>query len=309
MKTYISFLVSIFVAFVLWMVVNLNGEYEENFKARVVIKNLNPEKAISSDYPDIVNLRVRGQGWKILPFYFFAQPQIFIDMSNAGKTLNVNLLADHRVKFSLPENVRIVMVEPEILKIELEEKGERRVPVAFKYEIKKDAYGFVYPPRLSPDSVVISGARSIVSKIDSISTEKISIERAGEYRIKLSLENPNKKLIKLNHDFVEANFRVEQIVEREFTVPVQVIGLPSDKEVIFFPPDVRVVVRGALSKLVEISGEYFTAGKDTSIKALINYRDVLNDKTGLVKPQIVISEGLELVSVSPEGLEYIIRQK
>lgn len=308
MKNYISLLFSILVAFILWLVVNLNGEYEENFKAKIVIKNLHPQRAIKTDYPDVVNLKVKGQGWKLLPFYFFSSPQISIDLSNVHQGLKLNLSMDHRVHF-LSENVHLIEVNPETLSIELDKKIERKIPIELKFEIKKDNYGFAYPPKLIPDSVTVSGAESIVSKIGSILTKEVTIEKTGKYKLKLYLVNPYEKLLKLSDNYVQANFEVEQIVEREFTVPVQAIGVPIDKEVLLSPSSVRVVVRGALSKLVEINAGSFIGEKDTLIKALVSYSDIINDKTGLVKPQIIIPGNLKLVSVSPEGLGYIIRQK
>jgi YbbR domain-containing protein len=309
MKNYISFFISIFAAFILWLVVNLNGEYEENFKAKIVIKNLDPKKAIKTEYPDFVDLKLKGQGWKLLPFYFFSSPQIFIDLSNVHQGLKLNLSTNHRVHVSLPENVRVVAFNPETLSIELDKKIERRVPIELKFRIKGDNYGFTYPPKLNPDSVTISGAETIISKIESISTEEVSIEKIGKYNLNLPLVNPFGKFVKLSENYVQTSFEIEQIVEREFIVPIQAVDVPSDKEVLFFPPNIKVIVSGALSKLVEVNSVDFTSDKDALIKAFVSYRDVVNDKTGLVKPQIIIPENLKLVSVRPEGLEYIIRQK
>lgn len=305
MKNYVSFILSILFAFFLWFAVNLNGEYEENFKARIVIKNLHPEKAIKVDYPEFVDLKVKGQGWKILPFYFFSRPHMTIDLSNVQSRLYINLLNDRRVHISLPQNVYLIQVEPESLKLEFDRRVEKKVPVVFSYETKSSNGDFAYPPRIFPDSVVISGAESIVSRIESISTKKLLIEKLGqEIETNVELLKPNDKLIELSQDFVRVKFLVEQVAEREFTIPVEVTEVPADKEVILFPPDIRVVVRGTLSRLVSAE-----TNVDTTIKALISYRDVVNDKTGLVRPQIILPEYLELVSVSPEGLEYILRQK
>jgi len=308
MKNYVTFIVSIFVSFLLWVIVNLNGEFEENFKSKIVVKNLNSDKAIKNDYAEFVNLRIRGQGWKLLPFYFITDPQVVIDLENVNKNLNLNLLGNNRVKFLIPKDVRIVRIEPETLSFEIDKKISRKVPVVFDYEIKKENYDLVQPPKLIPDSVIISGAESIISKINSISTEKFLVQKSGQnIKVKLSLVNPNYKLVELSDDFVEVSFSVEQLVEREFTVPVQITDLPIDKEVILFPPDVKVVIRGGLSKIVEVSSESYP--RDTLIKAFVSYRDVIEDKTGLVKPHVIIPENFKLVSISPEGLEYIIRQK
>ncbi len=309
MKNYVTFIVSIFVSFLFWVVVNLNGEFEDNFKSKIVIKNLSPDKAIRNDYPEFVNLRIRGQGWKLLPFYFITSPQVIVDLENVvNKNFNVNLTNNSRVKFLIPKDVRIVRVEPETLSFEIDKKISKKVPVVFNYEIKRENHDLVQLPKITPDSVIVSGAESIVSKINSISTEKFLIQKSGQnIKVKLSLVNPDHKLVKLSDDFVEVSFSVEQLVEREFTVPVQVTDLPIDKEVILFPPDVKVVIRGGLSKIVEISSESYL--RDTLIKAFVSYRDVIEDKTGLVKPHVIIPENFKLVSVSPEGLEYIIRQK
>jgi hypothetical protein len=308
MKNYVSFLVSFFFAFILWLIVNLNGEYEENFKAEILVKNIPQEKALKSDYPESINLKVKGQGWKILPLYFFYRPKIIIDLANAQKNLNIHLFNNHRVMFILPRGVQVVSVEPETLNIELDKKATKKVPIALDFEIKKNGYDFAHPPRLNPDSVTITGAESILEKIQNIQTEKIIIEKTQKYEIaKLPLVNPNKRLITLSDETVEVIYSVDQIAEREFNLPVQVINLPQDKEVILFPPEIKVVLRGALSSLVEL--EYKPNEQDKNLKAFVDYRDVVSDKTGLVKPQVIVPENLKLISTSPEGLSYIIRQK
>ncbi len=305
MKRYISFIISFAFAFLLWLIVNLNGEYEDSFKARILIKNLRPEKAIKNDYPEFVNIRLKGRGWKILPFYFLSKPHVSIDLSNIHKTLHLNLLNNPRVQISLPKDVNFVGIEPDTLSFELEQRMEKKVPVVLSYELKNENNSFAYPPKIFPDSVVVSGPESMVSKIDSVFTDKILIDKIGqEVNTKVKILNPNQKLIKISSDFAQVKFLVEQIVEREFVVAVHVTGIPADKEVILFPPDIKVVVRGTISKVVPLELE-----KDTVIKVLVSYHDVLNDKTGLVKPQIILPEYLKLVSFSPEGLEYIIRQK
>ena len=305
MKRYISFIISFAFAFLLWLIVNLNGEYEDSFKARILIKNLRPEKAIKNDYPEFVNIRLKGRGWKILPFYFLSKPHVSIDLSNIHKTLHLNLLNNPRVQISLPKDVNFVGIEPDTLSFELEQRMEKKVPVVLSYELKNENNSFAYPPKIFPDSVVVSGPESMVSKIDSVFTDKILIDKIGqEVNTKVKILNPNQKLIKISSDFAQVKFLVEQIVEREFVVSVHVTGIPADKEVILFPPDIKVVVRGTISKVVPLEID-----KDTVIKVLVSYHDVLNDKTGLVKPQIILPEYLKLVSFSPEGLEYIIRQK
>ncbi|CUT02059.1 YbbR-like domain-containing protein [Candidatus Kryptobacter tengchongensis] len=305
MKRYISFIISFAFAFLLWLIVNLNGEYEDSFKARILIKNLRPEKAIKNDYPEFVNIRLKGRGWKILPFYFLSKPHVSIDLSNIHKTLHLNLLNNPRVQISLPKDVNFVGIEPDTLSFELEQRMEKKVPVVLSYELKNENNSFAYPPKIFPDSVVVSGPESMVSKIDSVFTDKILIDKIGqEVNTKVKILNPNQKLIKISSDFAQVKFLVEQIVEREFVVAVHVTGIPADKEVILFPPDIKVVVRGTISKVVPLELD-----KDTVIKVFVSYHDVLNDKTGLVKPQIILPEYLKLVSFSPEGLEYIIRQK
>lgn len=305
MKRYVSFIISFAFAFLLWLIINLNGEYEDSFKARILIKNLRPEKAIKNDYPEFVNIRLKGRGWKILPFYFLSKPHVSIDLSNIHKTLHLNLLNNPRVQISLPKDVNFVGIEPDTLSFELEQRMEKKVPVVLSYELKDENKSFAYPPKIFPDSVVVSGPESMVSKIDSVFTDKILIDKIGqEVNTKVKILNPNQKLIKISSDFAQVKFLVEQIVEREFVVAVHVTGIPADKEVILFPPDIKVVVRGTISKVVPLELD-----KDTVIKVLVSYHDVLNDKTGLVKPQIILPEYLKLVSFSPEGLEYIIRQK
>jgi YbbR domain-containing protein len=304
MRNYaVSIIFSIFFAILLWLIVNLQGDYEVEFSIPFVVKNIPDDMAIKSNYPDSVHVKLYGSGWNFLLMYFSGNHRVSLDLSDAERNLFVHLMDNPRVSVSIPRGLEILSISPEMIKIEFDKKVVKKVPVELDADIVLPAgYGIVGNPELDPDSIEVSGARIIVSKIKLLRTERIKIEdRREDFIGEVNIYNPYGKLVHLSSMKVNVRIKIQQIVEQEFLIPVEVRSLPEGREVILFPEKVKVIVRGGIDNIATL--------RDTLIKAFVDYNDILRDRTGLIRPEVSLPEDITLIGIRPEGLEYIIRQK
>ena len=95
---------------------------------------------------------------------------------------------------------------------------------------------------------------------------------------------------------------VEPFAERSISgLAVEVSSLPADRDVIFIPPRLEIVVRGGIRRLANAAPTDFVASVD--------YERLLSDTSGQIEPTVQAPSGIQVVSRRPERLQYVIREK
>src|SRR5699024_5337034 len=65
----IAFLITIVLAFSLWIIVNLNRDYTLNIDIPVVLGQITTDKALAEELPQQVTASISGEGWSLLNVY------------------------------------------------------------------------------------------------------------------------------------------------------------------------------------------------------------------------------------------------
>jgi len=186
----------------------------------------------------------------------------------------------------------------------LDRKGEKRVAVVPEISLSfRDGYGQVGPMIISPESVTVYGAKTVLEHIESWRTTAARFED-----LKNQLEEDVYLVPSLDHllEFSPASVRVrvnvQPFAEKTFAgLPVEIRSLPANRDVIFIPPKVDIVVRGGIRQLSSIL--------PVDIQAAVEYTSILNDTTGFVEPIVNSPSGVQKVAVRPEKLQYIVRRR
>jgi hypothetical protein len=94
---------------------------------------------------------------------------------------------------------------------------------------------------------------------------------------------------------------IQKIVDKNFdNLPVAVLDIPADREVVLLPNRITVGLRGGINILGKLNEE--------DIRVFVYYRDVVLDTLGNVNPQVEIPQNTNLLYTSPERLRYIIKK-
>lgn len=132
-------------------------------------------------------------------------------------------LTPENINVELPNGLKIDEIQPSKIAVKLERVEEREVPV--KPEIAGNPLeGFeIYSRAISPSVVRVRGPESFVRALDSISTERISVESLKENftarQVELNVVNPK---IRLLDTTVDVAFTIgEKREERVFVVPFE----------------------------------------------------------------------------------------
>jgi hypothetical protein len=295
---------SVFFALVMWSFVILRFEYFETFSIPLVFQNIRPGFAVRSPLPQSVLVRIHGSGWRIAMMQISKLPECDIDLSSVNREITVSLEKALAKAMAFPQDLEVVDIFPESLTITLDIAAQRTVPVQPRCDIHfRGGYIQVGKIDIQPESITVAGARSVIDTMISWPTKNIILsDLHGPVRQQVSLVDIIGVPIALSQTSVMVSLDVQPFAEKILQrIPVDIAAVPSNRQVILYPPSIDVVVRGGVSQLASVQADEVTAS--------IHYRSILLDTSGSVRPDITIPHGLTLVTSKPDRIEYVTRKK
>lgn len=292
--------ISVLFSVIIWGTISLSEEYYESVDVPLKITDLPANYTIGKGIPDKITLKLSGEGWKLLSVNIGKDVTFNISVKGDSGFKKIKLtdyLTDNRWMLS---ELNIMDIVPEIISFSIERKVSKKVPIVADLVLNfKAGFGLGKPIVLEPDSVVVSGPRSIVGPLASIDTQPVKLSSLDKVTIK------NVRFVKLpgttfGTEFVTINMDVQRIVDKQFDdINVEVLDVPPDRDVILLPNKISCSIRGGIRNLGKLEKEQF--------RAFVFYRDVVLDTLGSVVPKIEIPTNTELMFIKPEHLRYVIK--
>ncbi len=152
--------VCVILSVLLWFFFSMRRSTFIDLTLPTQIVNVPPGESLSTPPPRTVSYRIRGDGLSLLPLYY-NHPVVNIDASQTEVDFGVNAN-------DFPGDIRIESASPPTYYPQLEPSVTIRVPIELRARIKTaSTHEFVVEPHVVPDSVSITGARSLVTRIKS----------------------------------------------------------------------------------------------------------------------------------------------
>ncbi|MBI5021234.1 MAG: hypothetical protein HZB59_07365 [Ignavibacteriales bacterium] len=303
-KRYHIVIASFLFAALTWISVNLREEYTVVKHFPVVLENLKQGKALKYPFPKTVNVRFKAGGWALAGFYLTPDLKYSIDLSSLGPNdfiITAKDLPDH---VKIPFGIQPIEIVPDTMILAIDEYREKRVPITVNLSAGyKTGYGQVGSIRVTPDSITVGGSRHLIGTIESWPTVFRRFDDLNApLNIDLPLEEPATPSVRLLHTSAHVIVDVQPFAEKIFTgIPVTAVSIPPNREVIFIPPKMDIIVRGGIEQLARLSTEDFQVS--------MNYQELIADTTGTIQPAFSSPPEIKVVSKKPERFQYIIRKK
>ena len=175
MRKLASFVVAVFLAFVLWFVVSaprLERVREKIFTSSISLVALPSDMVITSgDLTGSVTVRVRGRA-SDLRVLTPAALDVPIDLSWVDKPGEIEITIRPEA-INVPPEVEVVTISPNKFRFRVEELRQWTVPI--RPFLAGDApVGYIVgDPTVDPDRALVSGPASQVKKLTEVTTERI----------------------------------------------------------------------------------------------------------------------------------------
>ena len=297
------FLFFLLLSFTFWTSTKLSNTYtvEESFS--IIWTNI-PNGIIPSSENQQMNVSISASGIEIL-IYRLINKSINISLSQADFSREKGLIDLRGQEFFIQkqffENTKLNILNPLFLEFKFSRLEEKVFTVVPQIEINLRA-GYLIDSSLkvTPDSILVRGPKSILDTLNSIQSESIIADDLYEnFRKKVSLRSIPE--IQLSESKVTVEVAVSRYTEKEFLLNVEVINLPLGTRVKLFPPKAKVRVTLPLSVLRTI--------KASDFNLVVDYNNIFKDaekKLNLI--MIRRPSSVKKVILEPKKVNYLIRK-
>lgn len=291
-------------AMLAWIFVAMSKRYVATQLIPLSVKMERSSLAVRSTLPKQIEVKVSGEGWKILSLYL-NRPEWSIDLANElqrpSLTIETVPNAAQYIK-PFPEGLTVLDVQPPVLVVELEKKVTKVVPLRLAQTITPASGYVIVSYQLNPDSATVTGALSLVEPIEYLQVVPQSNNLKGNFSIRATVSDSRfAPHLHISPSQVTLTGISDKLAQIEFAdIPVQLVQASAEASVTLIPNKIKLTVGGAVSDLETLRTEQITA--------FVRYYDVLSDTTGSVQPTVILPERLKVLHQYPERLQYILRR-
>lgn len=309
-KNFAAYLICVLIATILWLLINLNKEYNTVLSYKIEYVNFPKNKINTSVLPEKLLLNVKANGFALLGQVMLGKLNpIQIDVAgyfkNIGITKNKTTYINtenikERIDNQLGNKIKATHISPNSIYFNFEDAVSKKIPIIpeLNYTIKKQ-YILSEKISINPDSVLITGAKNIIDTIRHISTEPVelkNIHKETSLNVKLlPIENT-----KFDKDKTTLILRVEPSTEVHHTLPVICRNIPDSLVIKLFPGKITVKYEVALSRYQKINTKDFVFEVNYDETKKSSKLSILHSRS---------PEYIENISFSPQQVDYIIEKK
>ena len=240
-KTLLKIL-SILIALGMWVMVVSGHEETKEMTVPVRLINIPQSKVAISDFSN-VSINIKGAA-RLMQSLTNSDVLLDIDVSGFtdGQSIRRILTSD----FKTPLGLEVSDVNPSELRITLDNVTAKEVRVlpSIIGEVKQGY--MVESITLKPNSITVTGAKTVLSQLENISTMPINLSERNENFVQNVLLKEYDGVTKMHPSSVEVRVKLrENMIEHEFTnVPVECMNLKSNLMVSNTPSLSYVKARG-----------------------------------------------------------------
>lgn len=304
-KEWMLLLLSLLLAFIIWLLHSLSLQYSVFFEYNVELTSSLEGRSRSAASEDLLIVRGRSEGYYILRQRIGRRKTLKV---NAPVTALVHKDGDafsvtcENIKSNIVEalggNVDLEFIVTESMDFNFPRMVSKRVPVAPRTSISFDGQ---YMPlgriELRPDSVDIYGDARLLETVDSVMTMTISASGVDGPIQGISELMPIRR-VEFSEDNIYYSLNVVRYIEESVDVPVTSVGVPEDKDLIVFPSTVRITFRRIFSS-TQYSPDNFVLAVD--------YADFIKTMESELVPELVsVPDGVISWEISPRYVDCIL---
>ncbi len=289
-------------AIALWFSINMGYEYQTAVSLPLVLENVKPNRSLAKPVPPTINIKVRASGWQLLGLYFVPDARYVLDISDISSRFSFLTNKDLLERLKLPEGIRTIDIKPDTVLVVLDEKVKKTVPVEPVVTMTfREGYGVVGDLKSIPDSVTLTGAQSLLDKIDRWETDQLVFSNLkSDVNVRVGVSDSMSFGITPFPAAVAVQIDVQPIAEKTFKgIPVEVNQVQGNRLVVLIPPKIDIIVRGGIEEVAAVEQKDFSA--------YIDYKSILLDTTGSIQPVVTTPRNIKIVRQEPERLQYVVR--
>ena len=303
---------SLFLAFLLWLFVVSEKEYDLVLDLPIEARNLSAQMAHKEEVPSYASIKIRGTGrnlFKSILLKNYAGFKLVLDLEGISQEYEFNLneyFEKYPRKVVLPLNYNLSFVEviyPNRIKISLDEYQVKKVPIISNLHISPSpGYMLVGDINFEPKMIAVAGPKEEIALINHVETLNDTISNVTTtFNGKIKVVS-NQRLIEYKPTHVQVSLDFQQISEKIIAdIPVIINNVPKKIRVFPSPQTVSLTVIGGVQRIASLKPE--------EIEVYISFND-WSSQTQFYEPKVNLPSGLlNWKDISPKSLEIAVARE
>ncbi len=293
-------------SFLFLVISKLSKTYTETIFFHVNYSNVPEQHSISPGFDSIVKVKVKAYGFNLVTHNFYKH-KLTVDFNKEVRKNGQKYIWDtkkgiSKIDSQLGSKIEILSVQPDSLTFPYDIMSLKKVPIKLDAEISyAPGYDILDSLKIKPDSVNVIGPKNLIEKISKVKSEKLALKDVNasiDKDVDLLMDESFEK-IKLSKTKVKVWGTVEKFTEGTFEVPVNIVNLPSNIKINYFPKTVLVSYYVSLENYKKI--------KALDFKIICDYAEVKNQDRTFFTPQLVTKPKLvKSAKMNQSKVEFII---
>lgn len=307
---WLTLLFSLLLALFIWTVHNLSLKYTTYLQYNLRITTNIEGRVMETLAEDAVMMRVRASGYSLISHRsddeidLTLDPKFLHQLAPESDTFMVYIseVKGEIEKFLLEDISTIENFTTEIVRVILPKIDTKKVPVVAQSQVDfSPQYMAISRMSLNPDSILIYGEEDIVENIDAVYTRIISKKKVNK-RFQGVVNILPIKGVTISQSQVYYTQEVGRYIEQSIELPLNVINVPLDRDLLPLSTSVTVIYRQLLSSHKALYPADFTC--------VIDYNDAVSSINSQVVPYLQKApEGIYSVTFDPPYIDCIILDK
>jgi YbbR domain-containing protein len=188
-------LLSLAIAVALWFMFVGEAEVATSMPVVVRYRNAPADLEITTEQPNRLFMKVRGPVSR-LSAASLAETALVLDLANVHSPGEQTLSIDEG-ELGLPPGVTLLRVVPSQIRVKLERRTVKMLPVDVRYASSPPAGYRIVSQRVYPPTVNVIGPESHLTRLESVGTDPIDISSTigeSEFRVPVYLSDPQLSL-------------------------------------------------------------------------------------------------------------------
>lgn len=302
----ITFLISLLIAFGLWLLIKLSGDFQTENKVHLNFQDFPIDKILINKPDSILQVKTHNNGFDALSqFLFNRHKSLSIDFSTAKFLKTRSGVSTYYILTSgLRQNIeeefktaeQIVSIRPDSIVFKFEKLTSKRIKIIPQLDISFNPRFKQYKDlEMEPESLLVFGPASLLHPVDSINTLVFKLHNINSnIDTLIHTELINNNLVTKNEG-IRIKIFVEEYTENKIKLPI-ILKTNSKIHYKIFPSEATITYQVALIDYTKINPNAFEllATPDTNELGRLNLQLSKQPKNVIVS------------NIQPASAEYII---
>lgn len=304
-KTFFTFLV---ISSLIWLLITFSKEYKTVISYPVKYTNIAQDKLLQQTPVKEINLVIKASGFKILRTKF-SQKTIQLDASKLrrkNKSKFFFLLDNQysKVQSQLLSGVDLQEIIRDTIYLDLGLLTSKKIALKPNLEIDYHiGYDLLDAIEVTPDSIIVSGPESQLSKINHLNLQKLTLKDVkSNFNKKVGIEQTEQiKNLKFKNTDVTISGKVDKFTEGKLQVPFTIKNIPANTNLTTLTQNIEIGFVVALSNFVKVS--------EASFKVECDYRFSEKNNLDYLIPKVVVKpDFVKSFKINPKKIDFLIQK-